>query len=342
MSDTIIMITLLKKIISCLGIAICMVCPTSCMHDSFDDCGVYLEFIYNYNMGYIDAFASYVPTVDVFVFNKEGEFLFTLQATLDQLINHKRMFLGHDLPFGTYQILTIGGLGPDFIFSDRNGNELKQGITTIEEVQLALRHDSDEISHEFSNVWFGYPITVEYEADLSLWPLYLIKNTNRFNLVLTYTGDSRQAIRNDGVVYTFEIHAPEEGVYSWINSAIDMNPIIYMPFEEHVEGEPGSLSESHINTCRLFSGEDYDYRLKIKDTRTQEVLWEQDLIFLLSKTKPPSRPDGTVLPLQEYLDRQSDWNLVVLYSEVAGGQGGFTAVKVWINGWLVWEHDIEV
>lgn len=63
---------------------------------------------------------------------------------------------------------------------------------------------------------------------------------------------------------------------------------------------------------------------------------------LLSKTKPEKRPDGSVLPMQEYLDRQSEWHIVILYKGDENVEGGFVAIGVKINGWLLWLRDIEL
>lgn len=46
------------------------------MKEDTDNCGVYLEFIYNYNMEYVDSFDPWVNTVDIFVFDADERFLY--------------------------------------------------------------------------------------------------------------------------------------------------------------------------------------------------------------------------------------------------------------------------
>jgi len=57
--------------------------------------------------------------------------------------------------------------------------------------------------------------------------------------------------------------------------------------------------------------------------------------------KPMLRPDGSTLPVQEFLDRQSEWRLVILYKE-GENPSGFVALSIEVNGWIVWRNDIEV
>lgn len=66
---------------------------------------------------------------------------------------------------------------------------------------------------------------------------------------------------------------------------------------------------------------------------SKELRWEADLVDLLKYSKPSVRPDGTSLSVQEYLDRESAWNLIVLYREGSGAAGnGFLAAGIEING----------
>ena len=50
------------------------------------------------------------------------------------------------------------------------------------------------------------------------------------------------------------------------------------------------------------------------------------------------------MPMQEYLDRQCEWEIVILYQGSVDPEDpeGFLAVKVRVNNWLIWLHDIEL
>lgn len=307
--------------------------------DDMDDCGVYLEFIYDYNMEYADSFDPQVGKVDVFVFDAQGRYLFAKQSRREDLIGGKRMLLGVDLPSGKYKVLAIGGLSDSFTVSDADGNAPVPGQTMLEEVEIALVHQTETVSHEFSSLWVGAPLEFDFNADLVVSQVHLIKDTNRFNLELAEV-DGDGGTRANAPDYTFEISTSEPAVYHYDNEPFFNEPIVYRPYFLDQGDEPGELSAGRINTMRLIYGGDYFYRLAVNDNNTGRLLWDYDLLKLLKHIKPSSRPDGTALPMQEFLDRQSEWHIVILYKEVIGGPEGFLAVGVKVNGWILWLNEI--
>lgn len=321
----------------------CFLLSCERIKDDMDDCGIYLEFIYDHNMEYTDSFDPQVGSVDIFVFDEQGYYLFTKRSPREGLTGAKRMFLGGDLPFGQYKVLTVGGLSDSFRVSGDNDGALVAGKTSLEEVQVALKRESAVVSHEFPALWIGTTQEVEYRADLSVWPVPLLKVTNHFDLVLARSEGSSPKPSTDITPYTFEIVTPEGAAYGHDNAPKKKEVVTYAPyFSAPGEGET-ELSEARIQTNRLLYAEEYNYDLIIRSSETGKILWEYDLMNLLGHTKPASRPDGTALPMQEYLDRQSEWHIVVLYKEdPGGGNEGFVALKVVINDWIVWINDIGV
>lgn len=71
--------------------------------------------------------------------------------------------------------------------------------------------------------------------------------------------------------------------------------------------------------------------------RAGNSLWEYDLMELLEEIKAGLYP-GSSLSMQEFLDRQSEWNLKIRYKD----KGGFVAVAIEVNGWIIWLNDIGV
>lgn len=313
------------------------------IHEDLEPCEIYLEFRFDYNMEYTCSFVAQVPSVDVFIFDAEGKYLFTKQAATPTLLDGNRMALAGDLDFGTYNVLTVGGLNDTFRFSDSNGQNLTPGVTTLEEVQLALRRSSNTVSHEFPHLWFGKAIEITYTGGLTeskVWVVDLVRNTNNFTIVLSST-DSGSGTRAEEVPYTFEIVTPEAAIYDSDNSPLRRTMTTYTPHTLTPGTEEGSLSVGHLNTVRLFHRNVGNYRLVIRDIKTQEEVWNYDLMVLLENTKP-SRPDGTILPMQEYLDRQGEWHLVILHRGGPGSDDAFLAIAVQVNGWIFWLSDIEM
>lgn len=327
-----------RNLIDLVLIAIVPVFLLSCerIKDNMDDCGIYLEFVYDYNMEYKDFFDPHVSTVDVFVFDEGGKYLFTKHARREELTRGNRMFLGGDLHFGKYKILTVGGLTDHFRVSDHNGNVLSPGQTMLDEVRIALERTTGVVSHEFSPLWVGKTIEVDYKADLSVWSVNLVKNTNRFNVSLVET-EQNAGGRAGTPVYTFDVETPEGAVYGHDNSPRLKEKVTYAPYDLVAGDEPGELSEGRLNTNRLMYGDDYDYKLVVRDVPGGNSLWEYDLMELLEEIKNGLYP-GSTLSMQEFLDRQSEWDLKIRYKD----KGGFVAIAIEINGWIIWLNDIGV
>ena len=183
-------------------------------------------------------------------------------------------------------------------------------------------------------------IEIDYKADRCVYPVSLVKNTNHFHVLLAEVGGS-SAGRADRPVFIFEILTPEGAVYGHDNAPRVQESVTYMPYSLMAGEGPEVLSEGHVNTVRLLYDENYDYKLIVYDTRTGLRAWDYDLMKLLESRKPMLRPDGSTLPVQEFLDRQSEWRLVILYKE-GENPSGFVALSIEVNGWIVWRNDIGV
>jgi len=82
---------------------------------------------------------------------------------------------------------------------------------------------------------------------------------------------------------------------------------------------PDVIVSARLNTLRLLNRNGWDYKFIIRNADTGAEVWSYNLMTLLSIARPTSRYDGTELPFQEYLDRQSEWNLIFTVVENPGG-----------------------
>lgn len=302
-------------------------------------CDIWLEFTFDYNMEYTDAFDPQVKSVDVFVFGNDDKLLFSRRSEASALIDGNRMSLADNLEFGSYKILTVGSLADNFHVLGDAGRGLIPGTTTLQQVAVALKREADIVDFEFPHLYFGEVVKVDHlpsDTNHQVYRVNLIRNTNRFNIALMRYGENE--ITGN---YTFEIQTPESAAYSWENEPTDRRPVAYVP---HYTGQ-GETSDvivsTRLNTMRLFNRDGWDYRFLIRNADTGAEVWSHDLMTLLSIARPVSRHDGTELPFQEYLDRQSEWNLMLSVSEKSGG-GGFIQIGLVVGTWIYWLHDIEI
>lgn len=317
---------------------------TSCspIFEDMPRCELWLEFTFDYNMEYADAFKPQVKSVDVFVFDNNDKFLLTKKANADELTNGNRMLVSNSLEFGNYKVLTIGGLSDKFRISDLNGQDLVAGVTTLQQFMFALQYQSNKVDFNFPHLYFGEVVEANYSpgnTTHSIYQVKLVRDTNRFNIMLvsmdgtTHTTD---------IPYTFEIVAPESGAYSWENEPADItSPVTYLPYSLSTGETSDIIVSAQINTLRLLNRSELDYKIIVRDTETLTEIWSYNLMTLLLYTKPGTRPDDTALPFQEYLDRQGEWNLIFVVTEKPGG-GPFLSIGIQVGGWIHWLHDIEI
>lgn len=319
-----------------------LLCLASCdtIREDLPRCDLWLEFTFDYNMEYADAFNPQVKSVDVFVFGSDDKLLFSKRAESAALVGGNRMSLTDELDFGNYKVLAVGGLSNNYRVSDDIGLDLIPGTTTLKQVAVALKRESDIVDFEFSHLYFGSVVEVNHlpsNADHKVFPVNLMRNTNRFNIALMRYGETKAT----GTQYTFEIEAPENAAYSHENEPTDRGPVTYATHYTGPGETPEVLVSARLNTMRLFNRAGWNYRFVIKNVDTGKEVWSYDLMKLLSIARPTVGHDGSELSFQEYLDRQSEWNLAFTVNENPEG-GPFLQIGLVVGPWIYWLHDMEI
>lgn len=305
-----------------------------------ENCGVYLQFVYDHNMEYVDSFNPQVSSVDVYVFDEAGNFLFSESAASSDLVDGNKMLILGDAPSGKYHVLSIGGLCDHFSVSGAGGTGLTTGSTSLNAFELACVRTSSVVEHQLNDLWFGKVIEIDYTLKRETRQVEFVKNTNRFNITLVrQDSDEGTSTAAAEYYYSFEIATPEGAAYSWENQPLSAESVTYKPYYTGTNDVGAWLG--NISTVRLLDSGN-DYRIRVNNTTTGERLWDYDLMKLLSNGRPVTKPDGATLPFQEYLDRQSVWDLAILYKGDGSEPGSFVALGVRINGWLFWLKDIEM
>ena len=141
-----------------------MLCMASCdtIREDLPRCELWLEFAFDYNMEYADAFNPQVKSVDVFVFGSDDKLLFSKRAEATALIGGNRMSLTNELDFGNYKVLTVGSLSDNFHALDNAGRELVPGTTTLRQLTVALKRASDIVDFEFQHLYFSGVVEVDH------------------------------------------------------------------------------------------------------------------------------------------------------------------------------------
>ncbi len=288
-------------------------------------CGTWLEFIFDHNMEYTDTFARQVGTVDVHFFDESGRHTLTRSAGQGTLTGGNRMWVDGDLPSGTYTVVTVGAPSPEFRFE---GATLRQATLSLMEGAPPDRRLPD--------VWLGPATGFRHGADAGVCRVALVRETNHFDITLTWMdqGDLPTTI-------TSLIVAPEAGVYDCRNRPATTSRTGYAPYRRTVESR--AVVSLATATMRLIENLPGGYYLEVRDEACEgdgSTIWSHNLLALLEDTKPATRPDGSPLPMQEYLDRRGEWDIEIHLAPGPGDNPLVTTVAV--NGWIVWTHGVDV
>ena len=307
-----------------------MLFSASCNPFGDDDgpCDLNLRIKYDYNMEYADAFSTQVPAVDVFVFDANGLFLLRKHAEGAELQHPDyRMGLYPELAAGSYRMMAIAGLSDDYAIP-----VLRPGLSTLYDVEVALKPGSVAGQHSGlqTNLWVGDPVAARFTG--SGWqtePVSLVKNTNDFrvvarNLIQEDKTRTRASLDPDD----FELYiTSDDGDYDCGNRPLGTELLNYYAHSESALSAADYAAE--VRTMRLL--EDVPARLVLRNVTSGKLMLDINLMYYLRLMK--SETVSGAMPMQEFLDRQSNYSLIF-----GGKYGveGYIAVSLTINGWTVW------
>lgn len=312
------------------GMAILTSLMSSCekIHDEAQGCGLYLDFKYDYNMEYADAFHSQVKKVDVYVFDRDSNFLFKQSADGAQLAD-KRYRMRLNVPIGeekNFIVMAWAGAVDNFV-TELGDKKPK----TIKELKLKMQQQENGINNtDLGNLWYGEIRDVDYLAqEEQTETINLIKDTNRFRIILQKVGEGESISVKDLSIRLLT----DNSYYNYKNEIIPTHTVGYMPyFTNDIEGV-GAVAE--LNTMRLLK--DNPVKLIIRDNTQNRDLLNVDLMQYLLATQM----EGRKMTAQEYLDRQSEFTIILFYNE-NNEQGAFLSAKIIINDWTLWMHGTDI
>ena len=154
---------------------------TSC--DSFNEdlleCRLFVKFKYDYNMEFADAFHSQVDKVELYVFDKDGKFLFK-QAEEGSTLGTGCYLMEVKLPVGQYQFMAWAGVHDSYDITS-----LQAGVSSIADLKLQLkREETLIIDKELEPLWYGEINNVDFTGTTDQTEVInLIKDTNKVRFV---------------------------------------------------------------------------------------------------------------------------------------------------------------
>lgn len=318
------------------------------IYEAEADCApaYYLEFVYDMNMDYADAFAAKVPSVSVYAFDAATEELAGVFTEQGEALGREGYRMRLDLSPGTYEFVAWCGLADhDDHFS------VPENVGRLEDAGCTLFREYDTggkafLAKELSALFHGR-IAASLPDDYleHTYTVPLVKNTNNINLSLQEI--SGKALDPD----RFDIRlTARNGMMAFDNSLVEDEDIDFCPYVKRwgtaeVEGSRAEddvvrhdVIVTEMSTSRLIAGEEPTVTIFDKDAGS--VIYTIPLVrwaLMLKSQQYHSMGD------QEYLDREDEFN-VILYMKgenevIPDEPDHYLAVGVMINGWRLVIND---
>ena len=302
-----------------------LVCSTllfaGCLAEDMENCNTYsIHFVYDYNLEYVDLFPKEATTMNLYAFDESGSFVqeFTSGASTSFSSNYNMQIM---LPAGhTYTFIAWSGVYP-------GSYAVEQGVTnSLNDFKLQLAElTQKEISQDLPDLWYGrLRSTVEVNK---VDTISLIKNTNTILVAFQLLSNAQSTITLDKDDYRVWVESAD-GVYDSYNTPSGA-VIDYKPYYSE-NNETGFVLE--LNTLRLMANTN-SYLVVERASDGKELL-RLDLIeyFNIIRLKEYSK-----MPLQEYLDRQDEYELIFIFGGKVGSDDMFNSISLIINDWIIRE-----
>lgn len=317
------------------GLALCTSC--SAIYDYEGDCEPHyrVEFRYDRNLKFADAFASEVKSVSLYLFDGEGRFVHRFDDSSEALASGSYS-MSVDVEPGDYRMVTWAGLKDHPHFSVP---ELTSGVSTIDELRCTMARTGADgygiVSEDLNNpqaLFNGYTEEQRFPSceGEHVIPVSLTKNTNNVRVVLQQL--SGEDLNAEDFRFRIEAH---NGTMNYDNALLTDEPLVYEPWDIRT-GEAGTVGGGKLKVAvaeftmgRLVVEDSPVLTVTDSDGETVAQIPLIDYALLVKGNYRKEMSD------QEYLDRQDEYELVLFLDQ----NYKWDEVHIMINSWaLVLDH----
>lgn len=336
---------MLKRIVLVMVASTLTACFSSCdsmFHDGEGDCAVHyrLSFRYTKNILNSDAFSSQVSAVNVAIYDKQGNMVYSKSDTR-ALSPENDYYLDVDVRPGTYDIIAWcegESIVDDAISFELQGQSVGDRITASG-AKLPMSGTSAQpvIDSDIKGLYYGSLTDVEFPntyGTVDITPVQLVKDTNHITLQL----QNMDGKPLDNTTFTFELEGANSSL-DWQNKLTGNQAFNYNPWSVEptytLETSPTNAEsradvpsgiQADFTTGRIMAG--VPQQLTVRNALTGELVLTFPLVkyLLLVRGKYDKATSD-----QDYLDRYDNYTLVFFLEK------GFVWDKshIYINGWRV-------
>ena len=326
----------IKKALAATVIAGTALSFSSCdrIHEDLQPCpqGLRIRFIYDYNMEFANAFYSQVDCLTVLFYDEAGNYVTTQTNTNQSDLSDENWRMTVDLAPGEYTVLAYGGMEcSESSFSFVTPPE----TTSLRDIEVRL--DPDKISTELHPLFYGRLTAVVEESDLAYREVTveMMKDTNNLRVLLQQVNGEPVNYEDYDFVIT-----DNNTLFEWDNDLLPVPTVTYYPWAsdnaspgELPDGSNASVAWAEISFSRLLTAASPRLIITHKQSGKNVVDIPLNNYLLLLKSQ-----SFTSMGNQEFLDRESRWNMIFFISE-----GNYwVSTQIYIKDWDVRINNAEV
>lgn len=308
------------------------------IYDQQGDCSVKyrIEFKYDRNMEFADAFEAKVPSVALYVFDSQSVLVHQQVAPAAELKDAGNAMV-IELEPDRYTLLAWCGVdGSSFTVPTA-----VEGQTTLSQMQCTMARNSSGagayVDSDLSALYHGM-MTLDYTdvAGVHTEVMSLTKNTNNFRIILQQTSSKGEVEAVDSSELEFTI-VDSNGRMDYDNSLLEDEQIEYRPWSivtgnvdvdtqsAVVRASDVQVTVAELTTARLMT--DSRPLLVVTNRSNGNKVLSVPIVdyALLVKGNYNKAMDD-----QEYLDRQDEYNMTFFIHD-----GEWVSSQIIINSWRV-------
>ena len=311
-------------------------CKEGLIYEGEGDCGTYynIEFKYDYNMKFADAFAKEVNSLALFVFDQNDRLVKSIVEEDEAKLSADNYSMALELESGTYELVAWAGLMNEESFDLLA--TLEEGVTKREELQVALKNNEGVVEKDLLPLFHG-AMTLDYTSEPGTYTetMSLVKDTNVVRVVLQQMSDGLVADK-----FRYEITA-DNGLLNHNNEVLANGMLTYKPWSVSsgtADVAPGygtngvtradevSVAVAEFTISRMIDGQSPVLTIwNIEENEPVLSIPIADYALLVKGNYNSSMSN------QEYLDRQDEYNMTFFLDE----DGDWLSASIIVNSWRV-------
>ncbi len=311
-------------------------CKEGFIYEGEGDCGTYynIEFKYDYNLKYADAFSQEVKSLSLFVFDQNDTLVKSFVEQDSERLSAEDYSIALELESDKYELVAWAGLMNEESF-DLLAN-IEEGVTKREELQVALKNNEGVVANDLLPLYHG-AMTLDYTSEPGTYTetMSLVKDTNVVRIVLQQMSDGVVADK-----FRYEITA-DNGLLNHNNEVVANGMLTYKPWSvtsgsadvapdygtsSVTRGDQVSVAVAEFTISRMIDGQSPVLTIwNIEENEPVLSIPVADYALLVKGYYNSSMSN------QEYLDRQDEYNMTFFLDE----DGDWLSASIIVNSWRV-------